>query len=156
MLKILISGSLFLILISSFGQKAEYSRFDSSSQINSSICIKALTYSKEINKYNFDKSAFDSLAIYLLENKSVYIEVSCFSDFTDMPLINLMATKEQANEIRYYLVKKGVEGSRIATLGNGDMFPLYNEFELENMSIDEKNAANLANRRIEIKIIKKG
>lgn len=143
-------------VLSSFGQQNVVVQFDSTSQIGASISIDALVYSNEINKYYFNKSAFSELAYYLLENKDVYVEVSCFSDFVDLPLMNLMATKEQADEIRYFLVNKGIEGSRVETSGNGDMFPIYYEDEIKRMSDLEKKSANLANRRIEIKIIKKG
>lgn len=130
--------------------------FDSASQIGTSISINALSYSNAINKYYFNESTFDQLALYLLENKDVYVEISCFSDFSDFPLMNLMATKEQSNDIRDFLVRKGVDGSRIKTIGNGDMFPIYEDFEIEKMSELEKEEANLTNRRIEITIIKKG
>ena len=147
---------MFLFFLSSFGQKNILPPFDSASQIGTSISINALSYSNAINKYYFNESTFDQLALYLLENKDVYVEISCFSDFSDFPLMNLMATKEQSNDIRDFLVRKGVDGSRIKTIGNGDMFPIYEDFEIEKMSELEKEEANLANRRIEITIIKKG
>ena len=67
-----------------------------------------------------------------------------------------MATADQANDIKKYLISLGVEGSRINTIGNGDMFPLHSESRMNNMSEQERKEASLANRRIEIKIIKNG
>ena len=65
-----------------------------------------------------------------------------------------MATKDQANDIRAYMVSKGIAGSRVVTFGNGDMFPIYEEYELDKMTPEKRITSELANRRIEISIIK--
>lgn len=144
----------FGVLSNAFSQGTKL--FDQNSRVGTVMVVPAIDYSNAINKYYFNKKAFDKLVDYMRENKTVYIEVNCFSDFTEVPLMNLMATKDQANDIRTYLVSKGIEGSRIKTVGSGDMFPIHSEDEINRMSETKKKEANLANRRIEIKIIKKG
>ena len=108
----------------------------------------------DINKYYFNKEKIDELADFLKKHKNLYVEVNCYSDFIDPPLMNLMATADQAIEIRSYLVTKGVEGSRVETIGNGGMYPIYKEFELDKMTPEKRAEASLANRRIEVKVVK--
>lgn len=112
--------------------------------------IEALDYSNDFEQYQFNKQSIDTLAQLMKKYKGLKIEVHCYSDFKDEPLMNLMATEDQAREIQYYLVRKGVEGTRIKPSGNGDMFPIYEEEEIEKMNTTEAYKANKANRRIEI------
>lgn len=147
-----------LISLSAFSQNTALSMIDANTSVGSKIIIKAIPQNQSygMNKYHFNTAAFDKLAHYLLENRSVNIEIACFSDFADSPLLSLMDTKFEAEEIRNYLVRKGVEGTRMVTTGYGDMFPLREEYEIENLTDTERIEASLENRRIEIIIIKKG
>lgn len=124
--------------------------------IGTTIRIPALTYTNAINKYYFNQAVFDTLVLFLKANPTIKIELHCFSDFTEVPLMNLMATADQANDIRNYMVTKGIDGTRIITVGNGDMFPIHDESSLAKMSDTERMNAETENRRIEVVIIKKG
>lgn len=145
---------LFVLLFTNaiFGQQAQ--QFDENSTVGTKIEVPALAYTNDINKYYFNKKALDKIITYMKENETVYIEVNCFSDFKEVSLINLMATQDQADNIRAYMVSKGIAGSRVVTFGNGDLFPIYTEDEMSKMNAENKIAANLKNRRIGVKIIK--
>lgn len=147
--------TLFMTFLSSiliFAQN-ELSTFDfeSTSFVEGQIkTIEALDYTNDINQYYFDESSVDSLAELLLKHKGLRVEIRCHSDFKDAPLMNLMATADQAREIQYYLVRKGVEGTRVKPIGEGDMFPIYEEDEIAQMSLEQAKLANKLNRRIEV------
>ena len=122
--------------------------------VGSKLFIDALPYTNDINKYYFNKEEIDELAAYLKKHANLYVEINCYSDFIDPSLMNLMATAEQAMEIRTYLVTKGIEGSRVETIGNGDMYPIYEEYELDKMTPEKRAEASLKNRRIKVKFVK--
>lgn len=127
---------------------------DTTFSVGMLLNIEAVDYTNDINKYGFNKNKIDSLVYFLKKNYILSIEIICNSDFSKLPLLAMMATSEQAQGIRKYMVKKGVEGSRIEIYGNGDMNLLVSESDKIYMDDFDKAIADKTNRRIEIIIIK--
>jgi len=66
----------------------------------------------------------NQIAGVMIANPGFVIEVRGFTDNVGNPLSNKILSERRANAVRKYLVKKGVEISRITTTGFGDTLPL--------------------------------
>ncbi len=120
--------------------------------VGTTLTIEALDYKNDFDKFNFDKVKIDSLADLMNKYKGLKIEITCNTDYSESPLLSMMATADQAEEIRMYLVRKGVVGSRIEVYGNGEMNPIYFHNEMKYMTEEQKVEANKNNRRTEVLI----
>ena len=138
-----------LATLNIFSQE-KFSFNDTNVLVNSIKIIEAVDFSNEINKYYFDSKQIDSLAFFLNNNLAIKIEIICNSDFEDTPLLSMMVTSDQAMEIRNYLIKKEIKGTRIKIYGNGNMNPIISEDEMVYLDEEGIEKANKTNRRIEI------
>ncbi len=89
------------------------------------------------------KAALDKLASVLKQHQNVNIEINSYTDAIGKEKRNLQLSKQRANLVKSYLVKQGVEASRITAVGHG-----------ESNFVDAKHKKSDKNRRIEIKVIK--
>jgi outer membrane protein OmpA-like peptidoglycan-associated protein len=78
----------------------------------------------------------------LKENRNLSIEVSGYTDNSDIEESNKLLTINRANAVKKYLVSKGIPASRVTTIGKGSESPLAPNDTDEN---------KMKNRRIEIK-----
>jgi OOP family OmpA-OmpF porin len=79
------------------------------------------------------------------EEKNIKVLVSGHTDKIGDDVSNMLLSQRRAESIKAYLIKKGINGQRIKTLGFGETKPAY-EYGLNNES-------NILNRRIEVEII---
>lgn len=78
----------------------------------------AYTISKENKKY------MNAIARILKDNKQFVLRVNSHADANGNDDFNLALSVKRANEIRNYLVKKGIAADRIMTYGYGESRPL--------------------------------
>ena len=81
----------------------------------------------------------------LRENQDLKVEIQGYTDNVGKPAFNQKLSLERANAVKQYLVKNGIAGSRLTTVGLGEKDPIGNN------STEEGRAQN---RRIEFKVIK--
>ena len=86
----------------------------------------------------------DSIASFMNENKSIYIEISGYTDDSGDAAHNKELSIERANAVKDALIERGVEDIRMVANGYGESRPLV-------PNDSEKNKA--LNRRVEIRII---
>jgi outer membrane protein OmpA-like peptidoglycan-associated protein len=82
----------------------------------------------------------DEVAEYMTHKKSVRIEISGHTDNVGKPAANKALSEKRAQACRDYLVKKGINGSRIQAVGYGDARPI---------APNDTAAGRQQNRRIE-------
>jgi len=88
------------------------------------------------------KTALDKVAVGLVDNPGVRVEIHGYTDNTGSKATNDKLSKARADEVKKYLVTKGVTADRIDTYGHGPEDPIG----------DNKTAAGRAqNRRVELR-----
>ena len=101
--------------------------------------------------FDFDKSnvkpeagaILDRLATFMNENKASRVNLSGYTDNVGTEAYNQALSERRVNSVRDYVVKKGIENSRISGQGFGESKPIA----------DNKTAEGRAkNRRVEIKV----
>ena len=70
-------------------------------------------------------------------------EIAGYTDANGQPAYNLDLSKQRAEAVRQYLIKKGVDAARLTANGYGETNPVAS---------NETNAGREANRRVEIKL----
>lgn len=84
------------------------------------------------------------LAKFLKDNSNIRIELSGHTDNTGSEKFNLQLSKERAESVLSFLVKQGIEKSRIETKGYGSLIPI---------SSNETEEGRRLNRRTELQIL---
>jgi OmpA-OmpF porin, OOP family len=101
--------------------------------------------------FDFDKSTIkpeatqilDRLVAFMNENKDSKVSLSGFTDSIGTEAYNLKLSDRRWTSVKDYVVKKGVDGSRVSGQGFGESKPIA----------DNKTAQGRAkNRRVEIKV----
>ncbi|MBL7897435.1 MAG: PD40 domain-containing protein [Crocinitomicaceae bacterium] len=112
--------------------------------------------------FDFDKSdlrhvscdELDKLAKIMKENPTIVIELAGHTDRRGSDEYNMILSKERAEIAKAYLVSKGIDASRIKTVGYGETKPEISGEAINNMgSNQEKEAAHQQNRRTVVRII---
>ena len=85
----------------------------------------------------------DSIASFMNENKSIYIEISGYTDDSGDAAHNKELSIERANAVKDALIERGVEDIRMVANGYGESRPLV-------PNDSEKNKA--LNRRVELRV----
>ena len=85
----------------------------------------------------------DSIASFMKENKSIYLEISGYTDDSGDAAHNKELSIERANAVKDALIERGVEDIRMVANGYGESRPLV-------PNDSEKNKA--LNRRVEIRV----
>ncbi len=104
----------------------------------------------DFNKSSIKSSSFDELSKVenmLDRNPSLEIELGGHTDNIGKKEFNKRLSKARVEEVKKYLVKKGIDPRRITTVGYGEEKPLAS-------NDDEKEGREL-NRRVEFKVLKK-
>jgi outer membrane protein OmpA-like peptidoglycan-associated protein len=81
---------------------------------------------------------------FLKKYPNVQVEISGHTDSDGDEKHNQKLSQNRADEIKKYMVSKGIDGKRISTVGYGKSIPKYANDSPENKAL---------NRRIEAKII---
>ena len=76
--------------------------------------------------------------------KGLKILIAGHTDNVGNAAVNLQLSKDRANSVRAYLLKKGISGERVKAVGHGESQPIASN------DTDEGRAAN---RRTEFEII---
>ncbi len=101
--------------------------------------------------FDFDKSTIkpeaaailDRLVAFMNENKDKKVNLSGHTDSIGTEAYNQKLSERRANSVKAYIVKKGIDASRISAQGFGETKPIA----------DNKTKAGRAkNRRVEIKV----
>lgn len=96
----------------------------------------------------------DSLASFLLRNKSLVIEVGVHTDTRWSDKYSMCLTCKRARAVRTYLIYKEVAPDRIISKGYNDSEPLIPEEKINKLkSLEEVEKAHQTNRRTEFKIL---
>jgi OmpA-OmpF porin, OOP family len=88
----------------------------------------------------------DRLIERLKANPTMLIQLEGHTDFAGNPEANMALSQARVDEVKAYLVKKGINKNRVLTKAYGGTRPLYYERTPEAMG---------ANRRVEVRILRK-
>ncbi|PIP54343.1 MAG: hypothetical protein COX07_05860 [Bacteroidetes bacterium CG23_combo_of_CG06-09_8_20_14_all_32_9] len=113
-------------------------------------------------------SLIDSIANFLIENSNLKIEIGYHLDYPRDPKSSIMLDMKRTQSISDYLISKGVSRERLLSKGYGNFLPykvdsvtalkykfftngqvLNEEFIKTLSNLDEKETANMLNRRAE-------
>lgn len=94
------------------------------------------------SKYN---SSLNSLAKVMKANPNYKLIISGHADITGDDAINTSLSQERAENVKAYLVKKGIDGSRLQTQGFGSTKPIAS---------NDNEAGRSKNRRVEFGVQK--
>lgn len=104
--------------------------------------------------FDFDKATLktsshttlNDLVLVLTKETNISIEIRGHTDNKGKADYNLNLSQKRAESIQDYLIKKGIDATRLTAKGFGDKYPIINSETDENRAI---------NRRVEIKIERK-
>lgn len=102
-------------------------------------------------KYSLRKetaSMLDTLASILKREKNLGLEILGYTDKIGSPEYNLKLSQERADACYNYLIKQGVDASKLKSIGKGECCPI----EPETINGKDNPAGRQANRRVEFKI----
>jgi OOP family OmpA-OmpF porin len=89
------------------------------------------------------KSTLDNVAKALESQKNLNVEVGGYADNMGSPEYNKQLSQKRAEEVRNYLVGKGVDGARLTAVGFGEKKPVVS---------NDTDAGREMNRRVEFKV----
>ena len=101
--------------------------------------------------FDFDKSnikpqaatILDRLTAFMSENKASRVNLAGYTDNVGTEAYNQSLSERRVNSVKDYIIKKGVDSSRVSGQGFGESKPIA----------DNKTADGRAkNRRVEIKV----
>jgi len=95
----------------------------------------------------------EKLAFLLNKNLAITIEISGHTDSKGNEAYNNKLSTKRAVSVRRYLIKNGVDGSRITAIGKGETEPIARN---ENPDGSDNPEGRQLNRRIELKVLKDG
>lgn len=104
--------------------------------------LSAVTFAPGKSKIVNGQEALDNVAKAMIDNPKSNIEVQVHTDNRGSAAVNATLSKKRAEEIKLYLVSKGIRAERINALGLGSEFPIADN------STDEGRAKN---QRVEIR-----
>ena len=102
----------------------------------------------ETGKATIDPKSFKALDVlfdYMKQKKSLVIEIAGHTDNVGNADANMKLSQDRANSVRAYLIKKGIEGSRVTAKGYGDTQPIAS---------NDSEQGKQQNRRTEVRVIK--
>lgn len=156
---VLVKGHEYLIKYKNFGKEVDYQKIqipDVARLKELKVMVKfqpATAYTLdnvlfETGKANLKPSSFaaiDELAAAMTAKTTMEIEIAGHTDNVGDKEANLKLSQERAEAVRNYLIKKGIDASRITAKGYGDTKPVAD---------NSTEKGKQQNRRTEVKIIK--
>jgi len=107
-----------------------------------SLFIRALTEVKfDIGKTKFKKksrSILDQIAKELIKNSNYLIELHGYTDSKGNSKTNKLLSELRASTVRKYLIRKGVDGHRIKSIGYGDKRPISSNNTMKGRSLNRR------------------
>ena len=100
------------------------------------------------HEYNLRPESFvelDRVVKLMKENPTIEIELSAHTDSRASDEHNLVLSDNRAKSVREYIISKGIDASRMTSIGYGETRPVAPNDTEENMQL---------NRRVEFKIVK--
>ncbi len=88
--------------------------------------------------------ALDRIVELMKENPSLHIEIAGHTEVAGNPKANQLLSEKRAENVAKYLIDKGIDKSRVTSVGFGGTRPLTNETDEQSKSL---------NRRVEFKIL---
>jgi outer membrane protein OmpA-like peptidoglycan-associated protein len=116
-------------------------------EVGKKISLNNLVF--ERGKYNLLESSFNELDLllqYMKESPTMEIEIQGHTDNQGDARANLELSQNRVNEVKKYLVAKGIDKKRIRAKGYGGSRPIYS---------NAKEETRKMNRRVDFVIIKK-
>ena len=87
----------------------------------------------------------DKLVDYMKMKKGLVIEIAGHTDNVGKVEANMLLSKDRANAVMNYLIKAGIESTRVSAKGYGDSSPV---------ATNDTDAGKQKNRRTEVRVIK--
>ena len=84
----------------------------------------------------------DQLEVRLQEYKTIKLRIEGYSDASGPEGYNLWLSAQRAASVESYLLKKGIDGSRLFTMGFGELYPV---------AVNDRVEGRTKNRRVEVK-----
>lgn len=112
--------------------------------------------------FDFDKSNLRSTAYgklnkvvaYMEANPNIVMEVGGYTDSRGSNAYNKALSRRRSKVVLEYLAKKGIDKSRLKSVGYGETKPFVTDAEISKMKTQEqKSAAHQKNRRTAFKIL---
>jgi outer membrane protein OmpA-like peptidoglycan-associated protein len=124
-----------------------YALYRESCKVEVVVTPKKIEVSQQIF-FDYDKatikpvsfSVIDEVYAVLVENPTVTIEIQGHTDNQGKPDYNLKLSQDRADSVRKYLLKKGIESSRLTAKGYGMTMPIES---------NDSEAGRSKNRRVE-------
>jgi outer membrane protein OmpA-like peptidoglycan-associated protein len=101
----------------------------------------------EVAKSKIDPASYEELNLLVAmmnEHKSMVIQLEGHTDIIGDPDKNMKLSQQRVDEVREYLVKKGIKKDRVKTKAFGSTMPL---------SLENTPEARRLNRRVEVRIL---
>lgn len=138
----------------SFGQTSTFT--DTTFKVGDKLVASPIYF--ELNKAIIKRESYsylDSLAVFLIENKNLVIEVGNHTDSRTSNKYSTCLSCKRAKVIVSYLISKGVPTERLTAIGYLDTKPIITDAEIEKLqSKEEIEKAHQINRRTEFKIVR--
>lgn len=138
----------------SFGQTATFT--DTTFKVGDKLRSSPIYF--ELNKETIRQESYsylDSLAIFLIKNNNLVIEIANHNDTRWSDKYSRCLSCIRAKAIANYLISKGVQADRLIARGYNGTQPLISEAEIEKLkSKEEIEKAHQTNRRTEFKIVR--
>jgi len=113
---------------------------------NTTIELKNIIF--DLNKSVLRKESYSELnrlTDFLKANPSLNIQLDAYTDTRGDYYFNLKLSQKRAEAVKSYLLSKGIDESRIITMGYGESFPIIPNANTE--------AEHRVNRRVEFKVL---
>ncbi|MBC7389029.1 MAG: OmpA family protein [Opitutaceae bacterium] len=100
----------------------------------------------DYNKYDLKKESLpelDKLTEFLINNPKIQIQVNGFTDSIGDDLYNLRLSKKRANEVRSYLIAKGISKSNMKIDGYGEKKPIASNKTSEGQKMNRRTECQI-------------
>lgn len=117
------------------------------------ITIENIYY--DFNKADIRADAaiqLDSMVLFLQENSEISVELGSHSDSRGKSDYNRKLSQRRAESAVNYIIKHGIESSRITAKGYGEDVPLHPDSEIMKLPKEEQEVLFQKNRRTEFRI----
>lgn len=111
-----------------------------------SVTLKNVNFSSGSHQLKTSSYAtLNTLVDYLLRKKEVRIRLEGHTDNDGDEASNLKLSQERAEEIKKYLIKKGINKQRIETKGCGELKPIVENTSAENKALNRRTEVHIVN-----------
>jgi flagellar motor protein MotB len=104
----------------------------------------------EVDSWQLKKesiSELNNLAILLIDNKDLVIEIGGYTDSTGSDEYNLVLSEKRAKSVINYLINKGISAKRLIYKGYGNTSPLGDNITVEGRKLNRRTEAKIIERK---------